>query len=62
MIEKKIHRAIENKRLKLIEGKKHWYNNCLLIQKLVWSRNNYDGYLIDVYNKDYTKHLKRIKI
>ncbi len=62
MLENKIKNAIENKRLKLIEGKKNWYSYFLLIQELIWSRNNHDGYLIDVYDKQYGNHLSRIMI
>jgi hypothetical protein len=58
MIEKKIKKAIETKRLKLAEGKKYWYNYVLVIQELQFCRNNWDGYLIDVYEK----HLMRIEI
>ena len=62
MLEQKIKNAIRNRRLKLIEGKKGWYSYHLLIQKLVWVRNNDDGYIIDVYNQEYTTHLIRVKI
>ncbi len=62
MIEEKIKKAIENKRLKLIEGEKNWYNYFLLIQELIWYRNNHDGYLVDVYDKQYGNHLARITI
>jgi hypothetical protein len=62
MLKQKIKNAIKNRRLKLIEGEKDWYGYHLLIQKLVWVRNNDDGYIIDVYNQEYTTHFIRMKI
>ncbi|MDX9743493.1 MAG: hypothetical protein RBT59_06710 [Arcobacteraceae bacterium] len=62
MLEQRIKNAVKDRRLKLIEGKKDWYGYRLLIQKLVWVRNNDDGYLIDVYNQEYTTHFIRVKI
>ena len=61
-LEQKICKAIDDNRLKLIEGKKYWYGYSLLIQELVWARNNHDGYLIDVYNKKDNAHLLRMTI
>ena len=62
MIEKKIKKAVDCKRLKLVEGNRNWYNYFLSIQELVWYRNNHDGYVIDVYNKQCSKHLTRLII
>ncbi|MEA2029398.1 MAG: hypothetical protein U9N49_10540 [Campylobacterota bacterium] len=61
-LEQKIHKAIDNNRLKLIEGEKFWYSYFLSIQELVWARNNHDGYLIDVYDKKDNLHLLRMTI
>ena len=59
-IQLKLENAIRNKRLRLYEGERNWYKYFLSIQELVWSRNNYDGYLIDVYDKKYGIHLCRL--
>lgn len=59
-LEQKIHKAIDNNKLKLVEGEKYWYNYFLSIQELVWVRNNHDGYLIDIFDKDKTTHLLRM--
>lgn len=51
-IRQKILNSINNNRLKLIEWKRNWYNYIISIQELVWSRNFYDWYKIDIYNKE----------
>ncbi len=61
-LEQKIKKAIDNKRLKLLNGNKYWYGYFLSIQELVWVRNNHDGYLIDVYDEEYGSHLLRFQI
>ena len=61
-LEEKIKKAINNNRLKLITGERNWYNYFLSIQELVWIKNNHDGYIIDIYNKEQDCHLLRIKI
>lgn len=61
IIKQKILKAIENNRLKLIEWKRNWYNYIVSIQKLVWSRNLFDWYQIDVYDREWN-YLERIKI
>ena len=50
-IEIKINKAIKNNRLKLVEGQKSWYNYMLSISKMVWVRNLFDGYQIDIFHK-----------
>lgn len=60
--ESKILKAIKTNRINPeILGKRSWYNYLLRVTKLIWSRNLYDGYLIEVYSKD-EDHLCSIKI
>ena len=62
-IEKKILKAIENNRLSLKnEGERFWHNYKIRISKLFWSRNLYDGYLIEVYDKLSGLHLNTVKL
>jgi hypothetical protein len=63
-IEAKIKRAIESNKLNPeILGERNWYNYFIKVSELIWLRNNYDGYLIEIYS-DYTKieHLATVKI
>lgn len=60
-LENKFIKAIESNRLKLIEWKRNWYNYIISIQKLVWSRNLFDWYQIDIYDRKWN-YLERIKI
>lgn len=60
-IKQKILKSIDNNRLKLTEWKRNWYSYIISIQKLVWARNYYDWYLIDVYDSEWI-YLERIKI
>ena len=61
--ETKILKAIETNKLNIeILGERNWHNFFLRITELVWSRNLYDGYLIEVYNKRDKNHLCTIKI
>ena len=54
-IEFKILNSIETKKLNPeILGERKWYNYFIRITELVWSRNNFDGYQIEVYS-DNTK-------
>lgn len=60
--ETKILEAIQNNRLNPSKlGERNWYNYFIRITELVWSKNLYDGYLIEVYSKD-ENHLCTIKI
>jgi hypothetical protein len=55
-------KAVQTNRLNPeILGERKWYNYFLRITELVWSRNLYDGYLIEVYSKE-ENHLCTIKI
>ena len=54
--EKRI-KAIDNNRLKLIEGEQNWYNYVLSITELIWARNLYDGYQIHIYTKNKEEYL-----
>ncbi|WP_026775932.1 hypothetical protein [Polaribacter sp. Hel_I_88] len=61
-IEAKVLEAIESNKLNPeILGERNWYNYFIRITELVWSRNFFDGYLVEVYNKD-EKHLCTIKV
>jgi hypothetical protein len=61
-IEAKVLKAVQSNRLNLtILEERNWYNYFIRTTKLVWSRNLYDGYLIELYCKD-ENHLCSIKI
>lgn len=45
-----------------ILGERNWYNYFIRVTELVWARNNYEGYLIEVYDKKYGNHLTSITI
>ena len=53
--------AIENNQLKLIAGERRWRKFILNITELVWARNFFDGYLIHVYDLDYS-HICTLKV
>ena len=54
-LEFKILNSIETKKLNPeILGERKWYNYFIRITELFWSRNNFDGYQIEVYS-DNTK-------
>jgi hypothetical protein len=61
-IQEKVLKAIENNKLKLVEGQKSWYNYFISIQELCVVRNNRDWYIIDIYEEQYWKQLVRINI
>ena len=60
-LENKILKAIETNKLNPeILGERNWYNYFIRVTELVCSRNNYDGYKIEVYEKKYGSHLNTI--
>jgi hypothetical protein len=60
-VQTKIEKAIETNKLNLkIIGERKWYSYFIRVTKLVWNRNLYDGYQIDVYNEKYGLHLTTI--
>lgn len=63
-IENKILKAIENKKLNLqVLGDRKWYDYFISVNKLVWSRNLWDGYEIHVYSDECkSRDLGTIKI
>lgn len=62
-IELKVKRAVETNKLKLeMLGERNWYNYFIRVSKLIWERNNYEGYLVEVYTKKYGDHLASITI
>ncbi len=60
----KILKAIETKKLNPeILGERNWYNYFIRVSELVWVRNNYDGYQIEVYSDNSKReHLITVKI
>lgn len=62
-IETKVKQAIETNKLNPeILGERNWYNYFIRVSKLIWSRNLYDGYKIEVYSEKYGIHLSTIII
>jgi hypothetical protein len=62
-IEEKIKRAIETNKLNPeILGERKWYNYFIRVTELVWARNFYDGYKIEVYTEKYGDHLCTVTI
>jgi hypothetical protein len=63
-IESKILKAVESRKLNLqILGERKWYNYFISVDKLVWSRNLWDGYEIHVYSDEFKSvHLGTFKI
>lgn len=62
-IETKIKTAIENNKLNpQILGERKWYNYFIRTSELVWCRNLYDGYQIEVYTEKYGEHLGTVII
>lgn len=62
-IDAKILRSISTKKLNLtILGERKWFNYFIRTSELIWSRNNFDGYKIEVYSEKYGTHLTAITI
>ncbi len=63
-IETKILKALETNKLNPNKlGERKWYNYFISVNKLVWSRNLWDGYEIQVYSDECkTLHLGTFKI
>lgn len=63
-LEDKILKAINTNKLNPeILGERNWYNYFIRVTELVWTRNNYDGYLIEVYTDNSKRdHLATVKI
>ncbi|MDR2834972.1 MAG: hypothetical protein LBV69_02045 [Bacteroidales bacterium] len=63
-IEEKIKRAIQTNKLNPeILGERKWYNYFIRTTELVWTRNLYEGYQIEVYDKQYGgNHLATVKV
>ncbi|MCL2844638.1 MAG: hypothetical protein FWE23_04205 [Chitinivibrionia bacterium] len=63
IIEEKIKRAVETNKLSLkILGERFWYRYFIRVTELIWARNFYDGYQIEVYSDKYGEHLSTITI
>ncbi len=57
LIETKIHKALQTNKLNPeILGERYWYHYFISTVKLVWARNNHDGYKIDVYSDESKTH------
>jgi len=50
-IEKMIKKSVDNNKLKLVAGKRNWKKYILNITELCHARNNYNGYIIDVFDQ-----------
>ena len=62
-VEEKIRRAIETNKLNPEKlGERNWYDYFIRTTELVWTRNFYDGYKIEVYTEQYGEHLATVKI
>lgn len=62
-LEQKILNAIKTNKLNPeILGERKWYHYFIRITELVWSRNNHDGYLIEVYTEKWGEHLASVTI
>ncbi|RCS26533.1 hypothetical protein DUT90_12310 [Polaribacter sp. WD7] len=62
IIEAKVLKAIENNKLNPeILGERNWCKYFIRTTELVWSRNFFDGYLIEVYTQD-KQHLCTLKV
>lgn len=62
-IQDKIKKALKTNKLNPnILGERNWYNYFIRTTELVWNRNFHDGYQIEVYSKQYGKHLTTVII
>ncbi len=62
-LQEKLTKAIDNGKLSLkFEGEKYWFNYKLRITILFWSRNLFDGYQIEVFDKKTDQHLETILV
>ena len=60
-LQNKISNAIAKRKLSLNkEGERYWYKFKLRITCLYWSRNLFDGYQIEVYDKVTGIHLDTV--
>ena len=62
--ENKILKALKTNKLNPeILGERIWFNYFIRVTELVWARNNYDGYQIDVFTDNSKReHLVTVKI
>ena len=58
-IESKILKALQTNKLNPnILGERNWYNYFIAVDELVWSRNLWNGYNINIYTDSYkSEHL-----
>lgn len=63
-IESKVLKAVKTNKLNPeILGERNWYDYFIRVTELVWSRNNQDGYQIEVYSDNSKReYLTTIKI
>ena len=63
-VENKILKALKTNKLNPeILGERIWFNYFIRVTELVWARNNYDGYQIDVFTDNSNReHLVTVKI
>lgn len=60
-LKQKVFNSINNWRLKPKEWTKKWYNYNLSIQNLIWARNLFDWFIIDVFDLE-NNFLETVKI
>jgi hypothetical protein len=52
-LEAKILKAIKSNKLNSkILGERRWFNYFIKVTELVWARNNFDGYQIEIYSNN----------
>ena len=63
-VENKILKALKTNKLNPeILGERIWFNYFIRVTELVWARNNYDGYQIDIFTDNSKReHLVTVKI
>ena len=63
-VKNKVLKALKNNKLNPeILGERNWCNYFIRVTELIWTRNNYDGYQIEIYSDNSKRdHLATIKI
>ena len=62
-VESKILKAISTNKFNPQKlGERSWHSYFIRVTELVWSRNLYDGYQIEVYDKENRRHLTTLII
>jgi hypothetical protein len=62
-IEEKVKQAVETNKLNPeILGERSWYNYFIRTTELIWARNFYDGYKIEVYTEKHGEYLATVTV